>query len=414
MRARKPTPSPHAKTGPDVPGEFGEHVLLTRIARGGMADVYLAERRLEYNQGNFVAVKMLLPKLAVRKKFIDMFRSEGRLGLMLKHRNIVRTLDLGAIDGRYYIVMDFIDGQDLGKAVRYFRSAKAPFPLNIALFVVREVLRGLSHAHNLTDEARKPLNLVNRDVSPANVMLSYSGTVRLIDFGIAQALLNYRSQIGSIKGKISYMSPEQVRGLALDARSDLFSLGTITYQLLTGREPFQAPSEFEQMERVREANPPSVSEVNPRIDHELSDIVSKCMSKDPALRFQTAGEMIDAIETYANKSNLSLDGEHLAEFMQTEFAHLRAELVGNIDGGREIYEAASGDFAAIFDDDTDPTDPIKKQAMVKRSGEVSTTNELKTENVLIRQRPANPKWLLPAFIALVVIAVLLTILAIVR
>ncbi|MCA9565542.1 MAG: serine/threonine protein kinase, partial [Myxococcales bacterium] len=242
---------------PQPPCQFGDYILLTELARGGMAEVYLGQQVTNALTDDFLAVKLLLPKLAKRRKFVDMFTSEGTLGLMLNHPNVVRTYDVGRVRYTRFIAMEFIEGQDLGKIVRFFRKAAAPIPLEAALYIVHEVLEGLQYAHDLEDESGQPLHLVNRDVSPANIMIGYDGQVKIIDFGIAQALLDYRSQIGSIKGKVTYMSPEQVRGLALDARSDLFSLGTVLYQLLTMHEPFHAPTEFEQMELVRQATPDS-------------------------------------------------------------------------------------------------------------------------------------------------------------
>jgi serine/threonine protein kinase len=408
-------PSSHPTGAPTVPGPLGAYTLLTRLARGGMADVFLAERSDELGSERYVAVKVLLAKLAQRRKFIDMFRSEGRLGMLLKHPNITETVEVGTQATVHYIAMAFIDGQDLGKVLRYFRNAEAPVPIHIALYIVREVLHGLAHAHDLTDEVGQPLHLVNRDVSPANIMLGYDGVVRLIDFGIAQALLDYRSQIGSIKGKITYMSPEQVRGLALDARSDIFSLGTVLYQLLTSREPFAAPSEFEQMERVREAHPTPVSEVQRRIDPALSDIVACAMSKDPALRYQSAGEMAAAIERYARVAGLNLDGHDLSEFMRTEFADARAQLVGAIETAREAL--SDGISHEIDEDPTDPHKDEKAKAAMDNGQTGDAVRAISEELAAIRSGPplrTNPRWLLPAAILMLTLAILLLALAIFR
>jgi serine/threonine-protein kinase len=382
-------------------------MLLTRIARGGMADVYLAEPSDQQGSGKFRAIKCLLPRLAQRRKFVNMFKAEGRLGLLLKHPNIVRTFQVGNHNRIHYISMEFIEGHDLGRVIRFFRRVEAPVPVDITVSVVRDVLTALAYTHTLNDEKGHPLDLINRDISPANIMLGYDGSIRVIDFGIAQALLDYRSQIGSIKGKIMYMSPEQVRGLALDARSDLFSLGTVMYQLLTMREPFRAPTEFEQMERVREANPLPVTEINRRIDPELSGIVAKAMAKDPNLRFQTAEAMFGELDAYAQRAQVGLDPAVVADFLKSEFGDERARFIGSIETAREFLHEVP---LEIFED-RDPTAPTLKSKV--EAAEKAVAEEERTAQVPAAEPTGgNPKWLLPAVIILVFLAGCLLTLAI--
>jgi len=372
-----------------------------------MADVYLAERIASPDDG-FLAVKVLLPRLAQRRKFVDMFTAEGKLGLMLDHPNIVETLDVGSVGRIRFIAMEYIQGQDLGRIVRVFRNAGAPVLVPIALLVVKESLAGLAYAHELEDASGAPLQLVNRDFSPANVMVGFDGQVRLIDFGIAQALLDYRSQIGSIKGKVTYMSPEQVRGLALDARSDLFSVGTVLYQLLTMTEPFQGPSEFEQMERVREANPPPVHEVNPRIDRALSDIVAKAMEKEPVQRFADAREMLEAIESYCESASIDLDNGQLAHFMKTEFAPVRAKQLNDVAEARRILE--KGFLEPEEDDNTTPTDTAEVEAVVEEVKQQKKPDKATAST----PGPQNPPWVLPVLIGMITVAIILTLIIVLR
>jgi serine/threonine protein kinase len=390
---------------PDIPGPFGDYTLLTRFARGGMADVYLAElasspihditpERLE--DGSFLALKLLLPSLAGRRKFVDMFQSEGRLGLLLRHPNIVETLDVGVADGHHYIAMSFIAGHNLGQLIRYFASVQAPVPLDVALFVIDQVLAGLEHTHTLTSDEGAPLDLVNRDVSPANIMLGYDGHVRLIDFGIAQALLDYRSQIGSIKGKVVYMSPEQVRGLPLDARSDLFSLGTVLYQLLTGREPFQAPTEFDQMERVREARPPAAHTVSSRVDEALSSLVARAMEKDASARFGSAAEMREALRAYCTEAEILLEPTHLARVMRAEFVRQRQKVLDDLLDARALLEPATPVPEAEI------SSPRRRDEQERRA---RSRREFPTENSpVVVESPETPRWLLPALILTLCIA----------
>ena len=407
MRGQPRGPEALAELSPTVPGDLGDYRLLTRVARGGMAEVYLAERIASPDEG-FLAVKVLLPRLAQRRKFVDMFTAEGKLGLMLDHVNIVKTLDVGSMGRIRYIAMEYIQGQDLGRIVRVFRNAGAPVLVPIALLVVRESLAGLAYAHELEDASGAPLQMVNRDFSPANVMVGFDGKVRLIDFGIAQALLDYRSQIGSIKGKVTYMSPEQVRGLALDARSDLFSVGTVLYQLLTMTEPFQGPSEFEQMERVREANPPPVHEVNPRIDRPLSDIVAKAMAKEPVRRFVDAREMLEAIESYCDSASIDLDNGQLSHFMKTEFASVRSKQLNDVAEARRVLEKG---FEEVEDDDTTtPTDSAEVRAVVEEIGLQKKNDEATAKP----KGPQNPPWMLPVLIGMITVAVILTLIIVLR
>ncbi|MBN1945396.1 MAG: serine/threonine protein kinase [Bradymonadales bacterium] len=386
-----------------TPGWLGKYLLWSRVAKGGMADIYIAEPRGREFQDAFLAIKLLLSSLAKKRKFVEMFRAEGKLGLLLLHPNIVKTIEVARDGPHHFIAMEFVDGQDLGQIMRFFRKVGAPVPVATALYIAQEILNALGYAHDLTDSHGRPLHLVNRDVSPANVMIGYDGSVRLIDFGIAQAILSYRNQIGSIKGKIPYMSPEQVRGLAVDARSDLFSLGTILYEMLSGVEPFKAPTEFEQMERVRQANLPPLEEVNRRIDRELSDIVSRALAKEPADRFQTAGDMLTAIQNYAGQMHIALDPKELHQFMVTEFADQRAKLVGQIEAARDLLR--NGELGP----DTDPTDPSPRRppiTSVRSQGKRSPTGK--------RKRPPQPRWLLPAVIAMSTLAVALLALALLR
>jgi len=365
-----------------------------------MADVYVGERPGAEPSDDYLALKLLLPKLAQRRKFVDMFVSEGRLGTRLMHPNIVRTHEVGIAAKHHYIAMEFIEGHDLGRLIRSFRVAKAPVPIPVALYVVHEVLAGLGHAHSLEDEQGQALELVNRDVSPANIMLGYDGSVRLIDFGIAQALLDYRSQIGSIKGKVTYMSPEQVRGLALDARSDLFSLGTVLYQLLTGNEPFQAPTEFEQMERVREANPPPAYEVSPRVPRRLSHLVAKAMAKDARARYQNADAMREAILEFCEGASLTLDRETLAGIMTTDFATQRERLAGEISMAREVL-AGGG----LIDPLDEPTPAPVRRPEVTPAKQASSTAVTPDET---------PAWLVPAILVMLGVAITLTVLVLLK
>ncbi len=304
-----------------IPGPLGDYTVFTKLNKGGMADVFLA--RPTRGPDRWVALKTLLPKLAESRKFVGMFHSEGSLGMMFDHPNIVRTLDVGKIEiegvTTHYLAMEYVHGRDMGAVARFFRKENARMPIGQVLHIAQEVLAGLVYAHDLADESGKPLHLVNRDVSPANIMVGFDGRVRLIDFGIAQATMDFRSQIGSIRGKLSYMSPEQVRGLPVDGRSDLFSLSVVLYQLLTGVEPFIGEGEFEQMEKIRAAQAEPPSSLNHLISPSLEAIILKGLSRDQNDRFMDAGEMLDAVRRERARMESGYDNRALWTFMQRAF-----------------------------------------------------------------------------------------------
>lgn len=309
-----------------------------------MADVYLGQPIQSMDR--WVAIKVLLPELSQSQKFVSMFQSEGELGQMFKHPNIVRTWDVGKVtldEGTLHMLtMDYVHGRDLGAVARHFRGERSPMPVNQALYIASEVLKGLAYAHDLEDEAGKPLHLVNRDVSPANVMISFDGRVRLIDFGIAQATLDFRSQIGAIRGKLSYMSPEQVRGLPVDSRSDLFSLSVVLYQLLTGTEPFPGESEFEQMEKIRAVEPTAPSELNRRIPPGVEALLLKGLAKNSMARFHDALDMLEAVEAQRKMLDLHYTPEALATFMQGAFQDDMELLHARVRKARQLLKDIKG------------------------------------------------------------------------
>lgn len=311
-------PQPQALT---IPGLLDDYLVLTRLNQGGMANVYLAQT--VEPQPHWVAIKTLLPSLVQRRRYVEMFRNEGELGQMLDHPNIVETLAVGSRgegeQALHYLALGYVHGRDLGAVGRYFRKNGARMPLPQALYVAQEVLKGLEYAHKLADASGQALHLVNRDVSPANVMVGFEGEVKLIDFGIAQATLDFRSQIGAIRGKMSYMSPEQVRGLPVDARSDLFSLSVVLYQLLTGIEPFAADSESEQMELIRAHSPARPSEYDPSLPEVVDELLLCGLAKEPGARFADAETMRQAVARIREALELRCDQEMLGGMMRRIF-----------------------------------------------------------------------------------------------
>ncbi len=312
---------------PDNPVPFGQYFLLGLIARGGMAEVYRSRLRTAEAPDPF-AIKVMRPQLAREPRFVDMFMREGHLAKQLRNRSIVRTLDVGRIEGRHYIAMEYIAGRDLTQCLRRCQETNQRIPIPHAVYIAARIAEGLEFAHNLLDESGRPLNIVNRDVSPSNVRLSYDGDVKLLDFGIAQALVKYTSEIGVLKGKFSYMSPEQIRGMPLDARTDVFSAGIILHEMLTTEKLFRGDTEFALMEKVRKAEVPPPSQFNRRVNADLDKIVLRALARDVENRYQTAAELrrdLDALlESYR------FDPKELRQFMRQmfrkEYAREREEL----------------------------------------------------------------------------------------
>jgi serine/threonine protein kinase len=300
---------------PTSPVRFGKYYLLGQIARGGMAEVYRA--RPIKGPARLLAIKVMRKELASQAKFVDMFHREAQLALLLRNEGIVKTVDSGEHAGCHYIAMEYIAGCDLTKVLKRCQTRNVRIPVPHAVYIAACIARGLDYAHNLRGRSGRPLNLTNRDVSPSNVRVAFDGTVKIFDFGIAQALTKFRSEIGSIKGKLSYMSPEQVRGMPVDQRTDIFSTGIILHELLNRQKLFRGDTEFAVMERVRKAQVAPPSRFNPRVSAKVDSIVMKALARDVSKRYQSAAEMREDLDqvvaTYRFKA-----GE-MQDFMRKTF-----------------------------------------------------------------------------------------------
>jgi serine/threonine protein kinase len=274
----------------------GRYHIARKLADGGMAEIFLGTQHGAEGFERPVVLKRILAPLVADPQFRDMLIDEAHVAMGLNHSNIVQVLDLGHVQGRYFLVMEFVDGWDLGQILARANNAGFPLPPEIILYIVGEICRALAYAHSRTRDGQ-PLALVHRDVSPQNVLISEQGEVKLTDFGIAKAMgRRERTHQGVIKGKLAFMSPEQASGFVLDNRSDLFSLGTVLYLLVTGRRPFDAPTDMESIVRVRDCRFQPPEEATPGLHPELAAILHRAMQAKPADRFQTADEMLLAIE----------------------------------------------------------------------------------------------------------------------
>src|SRR5215831_14495923 len=271
------------------PTTFGKYYLTERIAVGGMAEIYKAKLM---GVGGFerpMVVKQILPQLARQATFVDMFIDEARIAVSLAHGNIVQVYELGRLDGVYFIAMEYVHGKDLSDILdRAFADDKFP-SWELAVFVAVEILHGLDYAHRRRDESGKPLGIVHRDISPQNILISYEGEVKITDFGIAKAMGKLaETQSGVIKGKFGYMSPEQALGEAVDARTDIFSVGVLLYEMMTGKRLFHGRNDAESIERVREAKVPTPSLIRRGVPPGLDPIVFRALARDKRERYPDA------------------------------------------------------------------------------------------------------------------------------
>jgi serine/threonine protein kinase len=301
--------------------KFGDYYLFERVAVGGMAEVY---KGVSYGVEGFerlFAVKRVLPDISEDQEFIEMFIDEAKIAVQLTHANIGQIFELGNAEGSYFIAMEFVQGKD-GRAIfDRARSRAEHLSIPMVCHIIKEVCEALEYAHNKRNDRGESLDLIHRDVSPQNVLVSYDGEVKLIDFGIAKAAGKAsKTQAGILKGKFSYMSPEQVRGKPIDKRSDLFSLGVCLYELLTLERCFSGESDFSTLEKVREADFRRPTQINRDIPPELEKIVYRALARDPDQRFQNASDFQDALQKFLYQSGAFYSRKDLAAFMRATFA----------------------------------------------------------------------------------------------
>ena len=268
---------------------FGNYNLLEKVAVGGMAELFKASQRGPHEFEKIVAIKRILPHLSDNEEFVRMFIDEAKLAAQLSHPNIAQIFDLGKANGFYYIAMEYVDGRDLRNLLRKIREYRLPMPEPLAATVVMKVANALDYAHRKRAINDRELKLVHRDISPQNILISFEGRVKLVDFGIAKAATkSTQTQAGALKGKLLYMSPEQALGLPLDGRTDLYSLGLVLAELLTGERCFQADSELGVLEKVRLGKVIDYRAVNPGISQEMAAILERALQRDPEQRYGSA------------------------------------------------------------------------------------------------------------------------------
>ena len=302
----------------DTMKRVGPYVLHRKVARGGMAELFLADYVREDGFRRKVAIKRIRPHLAENPDFIKMFTREARLAALLQHPNIVQIFDYGNIERAYFIAMEYIDGMNLGEILTTFGQG---LPVDHTIFIMSEICKGLDYSHTKRDDnTGEPLDIVHRDISPQNMLISYQGEVKISDFGISKARSEPSlTQAGVIKGKMAYLSPEQALGGPVDHRTDLYALGLVFYETLTGKRVYRFTSDIEAIRAIPKMEIDPLSHAMPEIPIELNRIVMKCLEKEKDRRYQSASALYADLGAMRRKMKITFDASDLGEFMNTNF-----------------------------------------------------------------------------------------------
>ena len=298
---------------------IGRYSLVDHLASGGMAEIFLARHEEEGGFVKELVLKILQGRYADNEAVVSMFFDEARLGAKLNHPNIVDVYDVGTENGLYYIAMEHIPGKTLTDVMRRGIEISQPLPLDHAVYLVGETAAGLAYMHDGTDSRGLRLSVVHRDISPSNLIISFSGQTKVIDFGIARDAAASGGQKGARPGKVSYMSPEQVQGLELDGRSDIFSLGTILYEITLGRRLWRGPKEVV-MRRIVEEKPPPPTYIDRQYPPQLELIVLRALEKRPENRYSSAGELFEDLEGYLVESGARTRNHQIAMYLHDLFS----------------------------------------------------------------------------------------------
>lgn len=289
---------------------------------GGMAEVFLARALGAGGISKFFAIKRILPQYADSPEFIDMFREEAKIAINLKHSNIVSIHEFGIQEQQFFLVMDFVEGRNLRQILNKMKKAKLQFATEHIIYLIREIAAGLDHAHRCIDATTgKPLNITHRDMSPQNVMVSFDGEVKIVDFGIAKAESQVETtRAGTLKGKFGYMSPEQAEGLPVDMRTDIFSLGIVMWEMLANDRLFAANNEINTLRKIRDCHVPSLRKINPNIHSDLERIVQKALARDKNLRYQSAAALHKDLNRFLNRQYPDFSSHDFAAYIKALFA----------------------------------------------------------------------------------------------
>lgn len=348
---------------------FGNYILLEKLASGGMAEIYLSKKLAAEGVQKFVAVKRILSQHSSSEDFIRMFKDEAKIAVNLAHSNVVSIYDFGVENNQLYLVMDYLEGKNLRQILNRLKQVNKRFSISHIVYVTKAIAAGLDHAHRLIDATTgQPLNIIHRDMSPQNVMVSFEGEVKIIDFGIAKSTTQEEStRVGTLKGKFGYMSPEQVDGMEVDARTDIFALGIMLWEMLSEQRLFLTNNEMTTLRKIRDCKIPSLREIDPNIPIELEKIVNKGLARNKTQRYQTAAEMQKDLQSFLNRYNPDFSSQDFAEFIKEMYSE-------------EIVEARKRQVAYSKVDV--PLDPLAGRASkIDAITQSMTFTSAETENV---------------------------------
>ena len=345
----------------DVIRQLGRYELLRRIAVGGMGEIFLARMRGAAGFEKQVIIKTILPHLAEEPEFVSKFLDEGRIVVQLTHGNIVPVFDMGEENGEYFIAMEYISGRDLREVIKRLAHEGKTMPVDLCVYVIIEACKGLGYAHRKLDEQGQELQLVHRDVSPSNILISHEGEVKVIDFGIARATGRRAQTVsGRIQGKFNYMSPEQASGLHVDERSDLFSTAVVLYEMLTGVRPFQGDTDLKTLDLVRRCEVDPASLFRPEIPQELDDILGRALCHSLEDRYRSIDAMQADLQHYLYTAGQPVGVKDFIEFLRELFPEgverkdLRVPGSSGPSGPKNLDDALDLELERMLAGDIDP------------------------------------------------------------
>lgn len=319
---------------------FGRYRLVAKVAQGGMAAIYVAVHEGIQGFSQVVIIKRVLPHLATTHVFREMFLDEARIAAQLHHPNIVSTHELGEVDGHYFIAMEYLPGHDVLSILRRCRAKRTVVPIPIACAIAQRCAAGLHHAHDFRGSEGEPLNLVHRDISPSNIVVTYHGEVKILDFGIAKAAIqSANTQLGTFKGKLAHSAPEQLLDQPIDRRTDVFALGILLWELLANRPLFKRNGDAHTIDAVRTADAQPPSSRRPEIPKYLDDIIMRALSLKPSDRFASAEEMQLALQFYFDEHGSRPDADDMSRWLTRLFGEECANVKSAISEGRELEKS---------------------------------------------------------------------------
>jgi serine/threonine-protein kinase len=325
--------------------------VLERLASGGMAEVFLAESAGIEGFKKQVAIKRVLPQLSEKKRFIAMFLDEARLSAHLSHSNVAQVFDIGVGDNAYFIVMEYVDGADLKAVIESMTKGGQTFPVEAACFIAAKICEGLTYAHELRGPDGQPLQIVHRDMSPPNVLMTKHGEVKIVDFGLAKATSQLeKSEAGIIKGKFGYLSPEAAQGLEIDQRTDIFAVGIILWEMLAGRRLFLGETDFGTVKMVQEAKIPKL----PNVPKDLEPILARALAREPAARYSSARDLGRDLTAFLYRHGRPVSAYDVAEYVRTAMAMRKKAQPDKASIIDKLIEEALLEFTSLQDDKVAP------------------------------------------------------------